>query len=113
VPGLGDGSKDVSKLFVDIHLLLELLDISWGIERLGEGRAGSHEDFHTHRLGNDEDVAEDDGCVQQAFISSNRLQGNLFGQVWRPTDFEKFMRFAHFPELFFVGEGRMGRRGSD
>jgi hypothetical protein len=53
-------------------------------------------------LGDDEDVAEYDGRVEEAGVALDRLQGDFRREGGCPADFEEGMGFANF-EKFFTG----------
>lgn len=86
LPRQGNGLVDVVEISSHIDLAAEnlfVLSVGWVLERVREMRSllVHHLDLHAHGLGDDEDVGEDDGGVQQALESLDRLQrqggGNL------------------------------------
>lgn len=85
--GEGDGLVDIAQLVghVDgaVHDLLVLLVIG-ALEGFREVRAllVDHLDDHTHGLGDDEDVGEDDGGVDEAGKALDGLQGQRRGDLW-------------------------------
>lgn len=66
VPGARDGVKDVAELLVHVNVLAETHDVCGRVERGGEEWRRVHDDLHAHGLRDDEDVAEDYRCVDEA-----------------------------------------------
>ena len=50
-----------------------------------------HLDSHSHGLWDDENVREDNGCVDESFISFDGLQSQGASDLRRPTAFEEIM----------------------
>ena len=97
-----DRGEDVAKLLVHIDVLAQARDVRRRVERLGEERAWVHLDGHAHGLRDDEDVAEDDGGVQEARVPPDGLQGYFGGELGRAADLEEAVFCAYFTELCFV-----------
>lgn len=79
LPRQGDCLVDVVELGGNVHLSAEhllVLPVRWALQRVGE--MGTllvhHLHLHAHGLGNDEDIGEDDGGVQQALEALDGLQ---------------------------------------
>ena len=77
----GDGVEDVLEPRRDA-VCLEILHIFGDVEGFGEDGAGVHEYLHTHGLGDDEDVREDDGGVDKVWIVVDGLEGDLGCELW-------------------------------
>lgn len=78
-PRQGNGLVDVAEPVSDVDGLLQdspVLGVGGGLEGVGKVRAllVHHLNLHAHGLGNDEDVGEDDGGVEQAGIPFDGLQ---------------------------------------
>lgn len=86
-----DGGKDVAEFLVHVDALAQARDVRGRVERRGEGRRGVHEDFHAHRLRDDEDVAEDDRGVDEAQVPPYGLERDLARERRRPADLEKLV----------------------
>jgi hypothetical protein len=87
----GDGGKDVVELLVHVDMLTQARDVRGRVKRRGEERRGVHEDFHPHRLRDDEDVAEDDCGVEQARVPPYGLESDLARERGRPAYLEKLV----------------------
>jgi hypothetical protein len=89
-----DGLVNVIQRLLDVdfsfHDFLVLLVVG-GHERVGEVRSFlvDHDDLHTHGLRNDEDVGEDDGAINETFVTINRLQSQGRGNLGRTTALEE------------------------
>jgi hypothetical protein len=75
-----DGLVDVVELFFDVVLVrgqVVVLGVGGRGERVREGGAffGQHLHRHAHGLRDDEDVAEDDGGVDEVGVAVDRLEG--------------------------------------
>lgn len=84
--GQGDGLVDVVELLGDVDVALHdlgVLAVGRGAQGVGEVRAllVDHLDGHAHGLGDDEDVGEDDGSVEEAGIALDGLQGQGGGDL--------------------------------
>ena len=77
----GDGVVHVLEPFV-YTVRLQILHVFGDIERFREDGAGVHEHLHAHGLGDDEDVGEDDGGIDKAWITIDGLQGDLCCELW-------------------------------
>ena len=97
---LRDRLVDVPELLVDVDDLRQLLDVRGGDERVGEVRSGVHLHLHAHRLRDDEDVAEDDGGIDEPGVPPDGLEGDFFRELGRAADLEESVLRAHFEELF-------------
>ncbi len=82
-----------------VDVLAQARNIRGRVERSGEGRRRVHEDLHAHGLRDYEDVAEDDGGIEQARISPDRLERDLAGKGRRAADLEKLVIGANCAEL--------------
>ena len=62
-----------------------------GLQRIGEMRTllVDHLNDHAHSLGDDEDVGEDDGSIEQTGEALNRLQRQGRGDLGIATAFEE------------------------
>ena len=99
VPRSCDGREDVAELLVHVNVLAQARDIRGRVERGGERRRWVHEDLHAHGLRDHEDVAEDDGGVEQARIPPDRLERDLAREGRRAADLEKLVLRANCAEL--------------
>ena len=83
VAGEGDGGVDVVEFGKDVGGAIEetFLGVGGVEEGRGEVRTDSaeHLDLHSHGLGDDEDVGEDDGGVEEAVEAPNGLHGDFAG----------------------------------
>ena len=95
-----DGLKDVAQLFVHVHLGAQLRDVVGRVQRVGERGPRVHEDLHAQCLGDDEDVAEDDRCIDETGVAADGLDGDFCGQRGGTTDLEEFVVQTHFPEFY-------------
>jgi hypothetical protein len=92
--GHSDGLVNVIQGLLDVdfsfHDFLVLLVVG-GHERVGEMGAllVNHDDLHAHGLRNDEDVGEDDGAIDEAGVTINRLQSQGRGNLGRTTALEE------------------------
>ena len=82
LPSERDGLVDVVQALLHIHLSFHdlcVLGIFRVHEWVGEMRALAvqHNDLHSHGLGNNQDVGEDDGGIDQALEAVNRLQSEV------------------------------------
>lgn len=61
------------------------------LEGLREMRAllVDHNDLHTHRLWNDEDVGEDDGGIDEACVAFDGLEGERGSNFWAAATLEE------------------------
>ena len=102
-----NGCKDVVELFVYVDVLAQTRDVLGRIERCGEGRCGVHEDFHAHRLRDDENVTKNDRGVEEAKVSPYGLERDLARKRGRPADLEKLVLSPDGAELcrLLGGEG--------
>ena len=75
--GARDGVEDVTEFLVHVDVLAKTRDICGRIEGSGEERRWVHEDLHAHGLRDDEDVAEDYRCVDEAQIPPDWLERDL------------------------------------
>ena len=101
----------VPQLFPYVHLARQLLEVLGCVQRVGEVRAWVHDHIHTHGLRHDEDVGEDDGCIEQAGVPPDGLHGDLGCEMRRTAYLEKFVAFTGFSELlgwFGLGVDGMG-----
>lgn len=91
-----DSFVDIVELVVHIEMLATL-EQCFGILIAAErGRevwpcARQHLDGHSHGLGHNKNIAENDRRVKQARVSSDRLQSDFASKLWGATDFEKVM----------------------
>lgn len=90
----GDGLVYIVQLLCNIYLLLKYLSVLlvfWCLQRFGEvgPLLVHHYDFHTHCLWNNQDVGEDDGRIDEAFITFDWLQGERRGDLGAAATFEK------------------------
>jgi hypothetical protein len=71
--------------------VIQVLLVVGGHERVGEMGAllVNHDDLHAHGLRNDEDVGEDDGAIDEAGVTINRLQSQGRGNLGRTTALEE------------------------
>lgn len=99
MPRARDRGEDVAELRVDVDVRAQAGDVRGRVQRLGEERARVHLDGHPHRLGDDEDVAEDDRGVEEACVSPNGLQRHLGGELWCAADLEEAVFCAYFTEF--------------
>jgi hypothetical protein len=68
-------------------------------DRVGKRRSGIHLDGQTHGFGNDEDVAEDDGSVEEALEPTDGLHRQLAGDLRGLAAFEKGVVFPDGQEF--------------
>jgi hypothetical protein len=66
MPGACDGVKDVAEFLVHVDVLAKTGDICGRVERSGEERCRVHDNLHAHGLRDNEDVAKDYRCVDEA-----------------------------------------------
>lgn len=93
-PGQRNGLVDVVELLGDVDVLLEhlgVLAIRGGQQGFREVRAllVDHLDRHAQGLGDDEDVGEDDGGIDEAGEALNGLQGERRGHLGVPAALEE------------------------
>lgn len=108
--GEGDGLVDVVQLLghVDVALHeLGVLAVAGRAQRVGEVGAllVDHLDRHAHGLGDDEDVGEDDGGVDQAGVALNGLEGQGRGDLGVAADFKEVTPAFGFMVLGEVAAG--------
>lgn len=73
-----------------------------------------HFDSHAEGLGDHEDVAEDYGCVEEAGVALDGLEGDCGGEFGVATDGEEVIGAFGFVVLWGgVSRGRGGRGGTD
>ena len=94
MPGKRNSLIDVIQLFLDINLLLHdffVLTVVRRLERIGEVRSLliHHLNVHSHCLGNDQDIREDNSGVDQASISFHGLDGYRRCDFGGPAALEK------------------------
>lgn len=79
------GFKHISQLSLDVHGLIESVQVRRLLERIRNDRTdgGLHLDDHAQRLYDHQDVAEYNGRVQ--VVSVDRLQGDFARELWRPA----------------------------
>lgn len=105
LPRQGNGLVDVVELSSHIDLSAEnlfVLSVERVLERVREVRSllVHHLDLHAHGLRDDEDVGEDDGGVQQALESLDRLQRQGGGDLGVSAAFEEVARAFGFMILW-------------
>ena len=100
LPRQCDRVKHVPQLLLYIDVRPEFLDILGCSEWIGEGRSWVHEDLHAQCLGHDEDIGEDDRCIEESTESTNGLKSDLLSEFWCLAYFEEFMLFANFSEFW-------------
>ena len=108
VPRTRDSSKDILKFLLHVDVLAQARDVCRRIERSGEGGGGIHEDLHAHGLRHDENVAEDDGGVDEARVPPYRLKRDLARKRRRPTYLKKLVLCTDGTE--FCSSGISGLR---
>lgn len=64
-----------------------------------------HFHHHAHGLGDDQDIREDNGSIDQALIAVNRLDGQGRGDFWRAAAFEEVSATFCFMVLGKVATG--------
>jgi hypothetical protein len=118
----GNRRKDVLELLEHVRLviqdpLLRIRNVQQRLREVGPDSA-EHLDLHAHRLGYDEDVAEDDGGVQEAIVAADGLHRDLAGQLGGAADVEERVFLADGLELGEVTpclphdpDGRVVERG--
>ena len=112
MPRSCDGRKDVAELLVHVDVLAQAHDIGGRVKRSGERRRRVHEDLHAHGLRDHEDIAEDDGSVEQARIPSDRLERDLARKAGRAADLEKLVLRANCAELCQAEDQRTFERAT-
>lgn len=103
LPGQIDRLEDVPEFLVHIDVLGQPSEIFRGSNRVGKGRRWVHLDGQTHGFGDDEDIAKDDGGVEETFESTDRLHGQFAGDLGGLAAFEKAVIFPDSEE--FCGGG--------
>lgn len=73
-------------------------DVFRGTKRIGEERASAFADLdmHAHCLGNDQDVTENDGSVDQAVVAIDGLDGDFRGDFSITASLEKVQSSLDF-----------------
>ena len=99
VPRTRNSSKDVIELLLHVDVLAQARDVCGRVERSGEGGGGIHEDLHAHGLRDDEDVAEDDGGVDEARVPPYWLKRDLARKRGCPTYLKKLVLCSDGTEL--------------
>ena len=94
----GDGVVHVLQPVADT-VCVQLCHVCGDVERLREDGAGVHEDLHAEGLRDDEDVGEDDGGINQAWIMIDGLEGDLCRELWVLAELEKVVFLAEGPEF--------------
>jgi len=96
VSGDGDGVVHVAESLVDGHGGVDALDVLEGAQGVGEAGALAFEHLHleAERLGDDEDVGEDDGGVQLG-EAVDGLHGDGHREGGRAADLKEGVLFAH------------------
>jgi hypothetical protein len=105
MPGACDGGKDVAEILVHIDVLTKAYDICGRVERSGEEWCRVHDNLHAHSLRDDEDVAEDYGCVDEALITPDWLKRDLACKRRSPADLKKLVLSPDSAELCRFREG--------
>ena len=102
LPSQLDGVEDVTQLLLHIDFFVQPLHITWLLKRVREVRSfgGKHLHFHVHRLGDDENVGEDDGCIKEVSVSPNGLQSDLCGQLRSAAALEEVVLFSQRAEFY-------------
>ena len=96
--GQGDGVVHILKPF--FHTIgLQILHVFRDIERFREDGAGVHEYLHAHGLRDDEDVREDNGSIDQVWITIDGLQCDLCCELWILAYLEELVFLAELSEL--------------
>lgn len=80
-----------------VHHLAVLL-VLWGAQRVGEVRslALEHLNYHAHGLGDDEDIGEDNGSVDETSKAIDWLEGQGRGNLGIAAAFEKVTAIFDF-----------------
>lgn len=100
----------VVQLGLHVHILchdLLVLSVRGRLQRLGEVRALliQHLHDHSHSLGDDQDIREDNGGIDEAIISINGLEGQGRGDLRRAATFEEVTTTLGFMVLGKVATG--------
>jgi hypothetical protein len=83
--------KDVAKFLLHVDVLAQAANVRWRVERSRECGGGVHKDLHAHGLRDDENVAKNDGCVDETRVPPYWLQCNLARQRRRLTYLKKLV----------------------
>ena len=97
--GACDGVKDVAEFLVYVDVLAKTHDICGRVERSGEGRCRVHDNLQAHGLRDNEDVTEDDRCVDETCIPPDGLERDLARKRRCPADVKKLMLSPDSTEL--------------
>jgi hypothetical protein len=98
--GHSDGLKDVAELLTDVDRVAEAREVSRAAQGSGEHRALArlHEDLHTKRLRDHENVAEDDRGVKKR-VPVDRLESELARELGLLAALEERVVLADLEEL--------------
>lgn len=93
---------------MDIDRFMQPIEIGRRGERLGQDRTvtGVHLDGHTHRLRDDEDIAKDDGSIEQTREPTDRLERKFARDRGRLAALKERMRFSNLEEFYARQRGR-------
>ena len=98
-PGQVDGFEHVAEFLVDVDKLGQSGEVLRGPDGVREGRSRVHLDGQAHSLGDDKDVTEDDGGIEETLESADGLHGQFTGDLGSLAAFEKGVIFPDRQEF--------------
>lgn len=110
LPCQGDTLVNVAQFLGNVNTAvhyLPILLVLWGSQRIGEVRSLAFQHFnnHAHGLGNDEDVGEDNGGVDEAGKPIDWLQGQGGSNFGIAAAFEKVTTIFDFMVFGKIASG--------